>query len=131
MMKTMAKYNIEIVETLSRVVDQEANSYEDAKAIVASRYLDSDIVLDWHDLEYVKYKPYPSQKLKEDFKVKITFDKNKNLLFIDDGIYCLNYTCKDATDLKILLKNYFEKNIELEPVISEKNINEKNKDYER
>ena len=49
----MALYNVEVRETLSRVVEQEADSFDDAKEMVATRYLDSEIVLDWEDLESV------------------------------------------------------------------------------
>jgi len=76
----MALYNVEVRETLSRVVEQEADSYEDAKEIVASRYLDSEIVLDWEDLESVEYEEYPSPKIQEGFNINIDFNiKTKEL----------------------------------------------------
>ena len=40
----MNKYQIEIVETLSRVIDIEANSYEDALEKVKEKYDNSDII---------------------------------------------------------------------------------------
>lgn len=42
----MSKYQVEIVETLSRVIDVEANSYEEALDKVKAKYDKSDIVLD-------------------------------------------------------------------------------------
>lgn len=125
----MKLYNVEVVETLSRVVEQKANSYEDAEEIVASKYADEEIVLDWNDLDGTKYKPYPSQLLKNDFIVTFQFRKDKNELFVTDKKGTMNYSCKNMEDLNILLNNYVENNIELENVVPEKTI--KNKDYER
>ena len=127
----MEKYKVEVVETLSRVVTQEANSYEEAQEIVESKYDNEDIVLDWQDLEDTQYKPYPPQNLKEYFRVTFAFDKNKKQLFVEDKRGCINYSCKDVTDLKVLLKEYFNNNVELEEVRHEQDINKKNKDYER
>ena len=127
----MAKYNIEVVETLSRVVEQEANSYEEAKEIVESKYANEDIILDWQDLEDTKYKPYPPQSLKENFRVTFAFDKNKKELSVEDKRGWINYSCKNVIDLQVLLKEYFDNNIELEDVKPEQNINKKIKDYER
>ncbi len=57
----MKIYNVEVVETLSRVVEQKAKSYEEAEEIVSEKYDKTEIVLDWNDLEDTSYKPYPSQ----------------------------------------------------------------------
>ena len=127
----MKKYQIEIIETLSKVVEQDANSYKEAEAIVESRYDKDDIELDWQDLEDTQYKPYPSQNLKENFRVTFAFDKNKKQLFVEDKRGCINYNCKNTDDLKLLLKEYFNNNVELEEVRPEQDINKKNKDYER
>ena len=127
----MSKYNVEVVETLSRVVEQEANSYEEAEQIVESRYDSDDIELNWQDLEDTEYKPYPPQNLKENFRVTFAFDKNKKQLFVEDKRGCINYSCKDVIDLKMLLKNYFDNNVELEAVRPEQIKNKKNKDHER
>ena len=51
----MALYNVEVIKKLSRVVEQEADSYEDAEELVATKYAEEEIVLDWEDLEYTKY----------------------------------------------------------------------------
>ena len=127
----MKLYNVEIVETSSLVVDQEANSYEGALNIVKSKYDNEDIVLDWEDLEDVNFKPYPSQNLKENFKVTILFDNNKKQLYVEDKKGSNSYNCKNVEDLKSLLNEYFDNNIELEPVKPEQNINKKDKDRER
>ena len=39
--------------------------------MVATRYLDSEIVLDWEDLESVEYDEYPSPKIQEGFNVNL------------------------------------------------------------
>ena len=76
----MDKYNIEIIETLSRVVEQKANSYEEAEELVSNKYDKSEIILDYEDKEDVMFKPYPSQEIKSNFKVNITYNKDKKLL---------------------------------------------------
>lgn len=125
----MKLYNVEVVETLSRVVEQKANSYEEAEDIVSARYSDEEIVLDYNDLVDTSYKPYPSQLLKNDFLVTFQFRKDKNELFVTDKKGTMNYSCKNIEELNVLLNNYVENNIELEAAVPEKNI--KNKDYER
>lgn len=127
----MAKYNVEVVETLSRVVEQEADSYEDAEELVAARYSDEDIVLDWQDLDDTSYKPYPSQKIKENFSVNFMYNKSKQELIVSDKRGTINYSCKNTDDLKVLLTDYFENNLELEEVMPEKDIRKKDKDHER
>lgn len=111
----MALYNVEVRETLSRVVEQEADSYEDAKEIVASRYLDSEIVLDWEDLESVEYEEYPSPKIQEGFNINIDFNiKTKELSFRDEYELIATYDCKTIEDLNNALKSYFKDTLELE-----------------
>ncbi len=127
----MAKYNVEVVETLSRVVEQEADSYEDAKELVATRYIEQDIVLDWQDLDDTSYKPYPSQKIKDNFSVHFMYNKLKQELIVSDKRGTINYSCKNLEDLRILLKEYFNNNVELEEVMPEKDVRKKGKDHER
>lgn len=127
----MAKYNVEVVETLSRVVEQEADSYEDAKELVATRYIEQDIVLDWQDLDDTSYKPYPSQKIKDNFSVHFMYNKLKQELIVSDKRGTINYSCKNLEDLGILLKEYFDNNVELEEVMPEKDVRKKGKDHER
>lgn len=45
------QYKIEISERLSRVIDIDANSLEDAIAIAQQMYKKEDIVLDWADFD--------------------------------------------------------------------------------
>jgi len=111
----MALYNVEVKEELSRVVEQEANSYEEAEDIVASRYAEEDIVLDWEDLNYTKYEPYPPQKLKDDFNLEISFDKeSEDLVIGTDNSSGAKYNCKTIEDLKIAFNDYIENYIDLE-----------------
>ena len=72
----MKLYNVEVVETLSRVVEQQANSYEEAEELVSVRYSNEEIVLDYNDLDDTSYKPYPSQELKKSFNINVDFNKN-------------------------------------------------------
>ncbi len=91
----MALYNVEVIEKLSRVVDQEADFYEIAEELIATKFADEEIVLDWEDLEYTKYKPYPSQELIEDYNVNIKYDsKNKILNFSNKYNSIATYDCK-------------------------------------
>lgn len=127
----MAKYNVEVVETLSRVVEQEANSYEDAEKLVATRYSDEEIVLDWQDLFDTNYKPYPSQKIKSDFSVQFMYNKSKQELIVSDKSGTINYSCKNFEELEVLLKDYFDDHVELEEVMPEKDIRKKAKEHEK
>ena len=116
----MALYNVEVIEELSRVVEQEADSYEDAEEIVATRYADEDIVLDWNDLNYTKYEPYPPQKLKDSFIIEVDYDKDEgNVVIGEETSSGTKYNCKTIEDLKIALNDYLENYIELEKVKSE------------
>ncbi len=45
----MAKYNVEIIETLSKVIEVEANSEAEANVILSQRYHDEEIILDSSD----------------------------------------------------------------------------------
>jgi len=59
----MAIYKVEVIETLSRIVEQKAKSYEDAESKVYDRYRKEDIVLDYEDYKSTEFKPYPSKEL--------------------------------------------------------------------
>lgn len=116
----MAIYNVEVIEELSRVVEQEAESYEDAVELVATRYIEEEIVLDWEDCVSTKYQPYPSQELAEDFNVIINYDKkNKLLNFIDEFHSTVTYYCEDLEEFNIFLDDFLKKHIKLEEVKSE------------
>jgi len=45
----MKTYSVEVMETISRVVDIDAESHDDALEIVKDRYLNGEIVLDDND----------------------------------------------------------------------------------
>ena len=71
----MAKYQVEVVETLSRVVEVEADNYEEAEDEVTKKYDNEEIVLDWQDLVSTEYKQYPSPKLDNDFNLDLKYSK--------------------------------------------------------
>ncbi len=50
----MKKYKIEVTETLQRVVDIEANDYDEALTKIREQYRQEKIVLDWEDFVDVK-----------------------------------------------------------------------------
>lgn len=128
----MAKYNVEVVETLSRVVEIEADSYEDAEAIAEEKYNNSDIILDWEDKEDTNYKPYPSQKISDDFVITIDFDKRRRDVYIStENSSGASYKCETEDDLKSAISTYISNYIELEAVMPEKDIRKKDKEYER
>lgn len=54
----MAKFKLEITETLSRVVEVEADTYDDALEQVTEQYNNADIVLDWEDSQGTDIKEY-------------------------------------------------------------------------
>lgn len=51
----MAKYKVTIVETISKIVDIEADSAEQAEYIVMTMYNDEEVVLDYSDFEQVDF----------------------------------------------------------------------------
>ena len=105
----MSKYQVEIVETLSRVVDIEANNYEEALEKAQKKYDDSDIILDWEDLENVDYKKYPYPKLKEDIMLEINYDKINNSVIIGtENSSGVEYHCSDIEDLKNSINEYID-----------------------
>lgn len=53
----MRKYRVKIVETLKRVVDVEAKTYEEAEAQVRDMYRACDIVLDSGDYYGTEFVP--------------------------------------------------------------------------
>jgi len=52
----MSEYNVEIIETLSKVVTVRASSPDMARRIVEDMYRDEDIVLDYADFDTVEFK---------------------------------------------------------------------------
>lgn len=119
----MALYNVEVIENLSRVVEQEADSYEDAEELVINRYKDEEIVLDWEDLNYTKYEPYPSQELKDSFILQLDFSKEDGSVIIGtDTSSGAEYRCRTIEDLKDVFNSYVDNYIELEQVKSEEKV---------
>lgn len=113
----MAKYNVEIVETLSRVVEIEAPTYEEAEAKAEEMYDKVEIVLDYEDREDVNYKPYPSQKLKENFVITVDFDKSERDVYIStENSSGASYKCETEEDLKSAINTYISNYIELDKV---------------
>ena len=55
---TMAAFNIEITELLSRVVNIEATNMEEAMKMVSKKYKDEEIVLDYNDFKGYEIVPY-------------------------------------------------------------------------
>lgn len=111
----MKKYNVEVIETLSRVIEIDANSYEEAKSIAEEKYNNSEIVLDWEDYESVEYKRYPSPKLKDNFVLNIEYNKEDGSLGI--GSDCSSgaiYDCKNLEELGIAFQTYIKNYVELE-----------------
>ncbi len=57
----MQKFKIEIIETLSKIVEVEAEDFSEAKDIVRERYfadeVDYDYVLDNDDYVFTEFKP--------------------------------------------------------------------------
>ena len=115
MKKVMNKYYVKVVETLSCVVEVNANDYNQAEKIVEEKYNNSDIVLDWKDYEKVEYKQYPSPKLKDNFVLNIEYDKEDRSLGIGtDSSSGAIYNCKDLEELDMAFQNYIKNYVELE-----------------
>ncbi len=125
----MKKYNVEIVETLSRVVEVEAKNYEEAENKVDEMYHNQEIVLDWEDIEDRDFKPYPSRELADSFSLSIDYDRNSQDVWIgnEDGSGA-RYNCKNYDELISAIKTYCDSYVEcLEP----RGEKIKNKDIER
>ncbi len=105
----MALYNVEIRETLSRVVEQEADSYEEAKILVLQRYEDGDLVLDLDDSNGMEYVQYPIQKLNEDFNINLNYNSKLGYLSISDEFESLlTCECKNIEKLSNELNVFFD-----------------------
>ena len=114
----MAIYNVEIVEKLSRVVEQEANSYEEAENLVQEKYDNEEIILDWNDCEKVEYKKYPYPKIKNNLTIYFNFNKDDNSVciqniqnFFDSGAI---YNCKTKEDLKMVFNSFIDDHIDFD-----------------
>ena len=58
-------YQIEIEETLQRIVDIQANSLDEAIDIAQNRYSNQEYVLDYEDYKGVEYREYKDEVIKE------------------------------------------------------------------
>ncbi|MGN1338514.1 MAG: DpnD/PcfM family protein [Candidatus Coprovivens sp.] len=125
----MALYSVEVVETLSRVLEQDAPTYEDAESIVEEKYDNQEIVLDSVDYKGVEYRQFPSPKIKESFNITIDFDKEeKNAYISTESSSGATYSCETKEDLSVALKTYISNYVEVENDNSnEKNLNDYNK----
>lgn len=118
----MALYSVEVVETLSRVVEQDAPTYEDAESLVEEKYDNQEIVLDSVDYKGVEYRQIPSPKIKESFNITIDFDKEeKNVYISTESSSGATYSCETTEDLNIALKTYISNCVEVENDNSNKN----------
>ena len=54
----MKLYNVEVVETLSRVVEQQANSYEEAEKIARERYRNEEYILEADTLKETNFREF-------------------------------------------------------------------------
>lgn len=111
----MGIYKVEIKETLSKIVEQEADTYEDAESLVEERYDNEDIVLYPDNYQGVEYSQYPSPKIKDSFNLTVDFDKKQKDVYIsDDYSSGATYKCETMEDLMIAMKTYFNNYLELE-----------------
>lgn len=118
----MQKYNVEVVETLSRVVEVEANNYEEAEDLITEKYNNSDIVLDYNDLESTNYKPYPSEKFKDNISLQIDYDKSEETLIIgSENTTGAKYKCRNREDLELSIKSYIDNYIDFDKIDPRKN----------
>lgn len=138
----MAKYNVEIIENLSKVVEIEADNYDEAEDIAYKKYDNCQIELDYEDKNETVYKPYPSQNISNDFTLIVKFDQKRKQLSIvsrDKDLTDLTrqtHKCETEDDLKFFLNSYLDNNIEYEKIMSveeiQKQLNTKrDKDMER
>lgn len=111
----MKKYKVKITETLGKIVEQEAESYEDAEDLVREKYNNDEIELDYSDLEEVWYDSYPSVKLKDSFKLSIDFDKKNKKMYISlEGLSGISYDCKTFADMQWNIDRFMGDFIEVE-----------------
>lgn len=72
------KYKIEIEETLSKVVEIEADSLEKAINIAQEKYSNEEYVLDYNDYLAVDIRPYDELDIKDKENNKTSEKKNKS-----------------------------------------------------
>ena len=106
----MAKYDVEIVETSSRVITVEADSYKEAEDIAEYMRNNEEVILDYEDLEKVDYRPYPSPVITAD-NIHIKFDRNEKKVEIDGR----QYDCRNLEDLMKAFTDYSFNYLKVEP----------------
>ena len=74
----MAKFNVEIVETLSRVIEVDAEDIDEALFIAEEMYNNDEVELDYNDKESTDFKEYPYPRFQEDFSMDIDYSKKDN-----------------------------------------------------
>lgn len=72
------KYKIEIEETLSKVVEIETNSLEEAIDIVQEKYSSEEYVLDYNDFLAVDIRQYDDLDIKDKENDDTSKKKNKS-----------------------------------------------------
>ena len=114
----MAKYDVEIVETSSRVITVEADSYKEAEDIAEDMRNNEEVILDYEDLERVDFRPYPSPVITAD-NIYIKFDANNKKVVIDGR----PYDCKNVEDLMNAFTDYTTNYLKVEPTIPQSRHN--------
>lgn len=78
----MDKYKIEITEYMQKIIEQEANSEEEALDIVKKEYDNGNICLDYNDLKGLDIEIYNPDKFKSKLEVLLEridkFNKNRD-----------------------------------------------------
>ncbi len=119
----MSKYNVEVIETLSRVIEINAKDFKSAVVKAEELYDNQNIILDYEDKIDTDYRPYPSQKIKSNFSLNLNYDKRKGTILIscNDGS-CAKYPCRNKDDMESALKTYIDIYIDFEKVKPERDI---------
>ena len=121
----MENYKIEITEILSKVVNQKANSYEEAKNLVEEKYDSAKIVLEYDDYIETYYKPVPPPNIAKDFKITIEFNKDIQEVNLSQNSNTKKYNCKTIQDLQIAINSYVNSDIELDKIKNNMKVKER------
>lgn len=126
---SLENYEVEIVETLSKIVSVKAESFEQAKERVIQNYNESKIILDSQDFVFNEFKnpklfelnsekikniffnqQYPAEKnLKEAQELFSEFDSTEKKLFLEELETLIHYDAKDNDMSDQEIKDAFEK----------------------
>ncbi|MCI8346433.1 MAG: hypothetical protein HFJ12_00605 [Bacilli bacterium] len=106
----MAKFNIEVVETLSRVVEIDADTLDDALFMAEEMYNNEEIELDYNDKVSTDYKEYPYPRFQDDFNVDLNYSKEDNKLKVKSGnIIESEHSCNNSEELLKIVSETFAK----------------------